>query len=126
MIPRSGAKCRRANISVNPRVPRIDQWPGLGIAGQIATGHLAGQFALAELFDDRTTYALHLPEENVFSGDGTHLMDDGVTGEIAFGVGGTIAELTRELNITWFVDQVVVDRVTRLYWPENNSPLASG
>ena len=125
MIPSGGAKRRRANISVDPRVPRIDQWPGLGIAGQIATGHLAGQFVFAELFDDRTTYALHLPEENVFSEDGTQVMDDGVTGEIAFGVGGMIDDLTRELNITWFVDQVVIDRVTRLYWPENDSPHAA-
>lgn len=106
-------------------MPRIDQWPEPGIAGQIATGHLTGQFVFAELFDDRTTYALHLPEENVFREDGTHVMDDGVTGEIAFGMGGMIDELTRELNITWFVDQVVIDRVTQLYRPENDSPHAA-
>lgn len=52
-------------------------------------------------------------------------MDDGVTGEIVFGVGGIIDELTRDLNITWFIDLEVVDRVIRLYWPENDSPLSS-
>ena len=112
-------------IPVDPRVPGIHQWPGLGIVGQIDTGHLAGEFVLAELFDDRTTYALHLPEENVFSEDGTHIMDDGVTGEMALGVGGIIDELTRDLNITWFVDQEVVDRVSRLYWPGSDSLLDS-
>ena len=106
-------------------MPQIDQWPELGIAGQIATGHLTGQFVFAELFDDRTTYALHLPEERVFSENGTHVMDDGATGEIAFGVGGMIDELTTELNVTWFVDQVVIDRVTQLYRPENDFPHAA-
>ena len=125
MIFRSGAKRRRVNIPVDPRVPGVDQWPRLGIVGQIGTGHLAGEFVLAELFDDRTLYTLHLPEHNVFSEDGTHIMDDGVTGEMALGAGGLIDELTRDLNITWFVDQEVIDRVTSLYAPTKNSPLAS-
>lgn len=106
-------------------MPGIDQWPRLGIAGQIGIGHLAGEFVLAELFDDRTSYVLHLPEENVFSENGTHIMDDGVSGEIAFGVGGMIDLLTVDLSITWFVDQVIVDRVDRLYRPENDSPPAA-
>lgn len=52
-------------------------------------------------------------------------MDDGVTDEMALGAGGLIDERTRDLNLTWFVDQEVIDRVTSLYAPTKNSPLAS-
>lgn len=122
MTSRSGADRRRASIPADPRVPAVDQWPQFGIAGQIGIGHLAGEFVLAELFDDGTTYVLHLPEENVFSENGTHIMDDGVSGEMAFATGGMIDLLTTDLNITWFIDKAIVERVSRLYRPGNESP----
>ncbi len=98
----------------------MDRWPRQGIAGLIGLGHLAGEYVFAELLDDRTTYVLHLPEENVFSDDGIHIMDDGVTGEVALEVGGLIDALTVELGVTWFVDQAIVDQIDKLYRPEND------